>query len=250
MIKFFRKIRYNLMETGKTGKYFKYAIGEIVLVVIGILIALQISNWNELSKMKEKSTSYLYQYKDDIESDTTRLAQNIKWNKNTLISIDSIWKNLSNGNLNYDEKIVFINYHKRLILETFFIAEKSTYNLFLSSANEIQLNNSELQKELYRYYSFDIVTEKNVEQSLQLYQHQHITTSVIENVLTSTESLEDIDIQNIGSVLNILELQRNKEYIAALRLKMLMTSGQNRHYNTKMQMAKTLLTSITKELNQ
>jgi hypothetical protein len=39
MIKFFRKIRYNLMETGKTGKYFKYATGEIFLVVIGILIA-------------------------------------------------------------------------------------------------------------------------------------------------------------------------------------------------------------------
>ncbi len=38
------------MESGKTGKYFKYAIGEIVLVVIGILIALQINNWNEARK--------------------------------------------------------------------------------------------------------------------------------------------------------------------------------------------------------
>ena len=47
MIKFFRKIRYNLMEQNKTGKYFKYAIGEIILVVIGILIALQLNNYNE-----------------------------------------------------------------------------------------------------------------------------------------------------------------------------------------------------------
>ena len=46
MIKFFRKIRYNLMEQNKTGKCLKYAIGEIVLVVIGILIALSINNWN------------------------------------------------------------------------------------------------------------------------------------------------------------------------------------------------------------
>jgi len=46
MIKFFRKIRYNLMETGKTGKYLKYAIGEIILVMIGILLALQVNNWN------------------------------------------------------------------------------------------------------------------------------------------------------------------------------------------------------------
>lgn len=43
MIKFFRRIRINLLSAGKTGKYFKYAIGEIVLVVIGILIALQIN---------------------------------------------------------------------------------------------------------------------------------------------------------------------------------------------------------------
>jgi len=47
MIKFFRKIRQNLLSEGKTGKYMKYAIGEIVLVVIGILIALQINNWNQ-----------------------------------------------------------------------------------------------------------------------------------------------------------------------------------------------------------
>ncbi|PTM03504.1 MAG: hypothetical protein DA407_13950 [Bacteroidetes bacterium] len=57
MIKFFRKIRYNLMETGKTGKYFKYAIGEIILVVIGILIALSINNWNE--EKKEQQDEYL-----------------------------------------------------------------------------------------------------------------------------------------------------------------------------------------------
>ena len=46
MIKFFRKIRYNLMEQNKTTKYFKYAIGEIALVMIGILLAIQANNWN------------------------------------------------------------------------------------------------------------------------------------------------------------------------------------------------------------
>jgi len=50
MLKFFRKIRKDLLSDGKTGKYLKYAIGEIVLVVIGILIALQINNWNENRK--------------------------------------------------------------------------------------------------------------------------------------------------------------------------------------------------------
>ena len=50
MIKFFRKIRYDLMRKGQTSKYLKYAIGEILLVVVGILIALQINNANELRK--------------------------------------------------------------------------------------------------------------------------------------------------------------------------------------------------------
>jgi hypothetical protein len=50
MIKFFRKIRQNLLMENKTRKYFKYALGEIALVVIGILIALSINNWNDNRK--------------------------------------------------------------------------------------------------------------------------------------------------------------------------------------------------------
>jgi len=56
-MKFFRKIRQNLLVENKKGKYFKYAIGEIVLVVIGILIALSISNWNEKRKINEEIKS-------------------------------------------------------------------------------------------------------------------------------------------------------------------------------------------------
>ena len=59
MIKFFRKIRYDLMEKNKTVKYFKYAFGEIILVVFGILIALQINNWNETRKLKAKELEIL-----------------------------------------------------------------------------------------------------------------------------------------------------------------------------------------------
>jgi Family of unknown function (DUF6090) len=74
MIKFFRKIRQNLLMENKTGKYFKYAIGEIILVVIGILIALQINNWNENRKNHKKLTRYLYgtlgNFKSDLEGVT------------------------------------------------------------------------------------------------------------------------------------------------------------------------------------
>ena len=59
MIKFFRKIRQNLLMENKTGKYFKYAFGEIVLVVIGILIALQINNWYGKQVNNDKQDRYL-----------------------------------------------------------------------------------------------------------------------------------------------------------------------------------------------
>ncbi len=66
MIKFFRKIRQNLLMKNKTGKYFKYAIGEIVLVVIGILIALQINNWNQNRLNRITEIAYLKSIKKEI----------------------------------------------------------------------------------------------------------------------------------------------------------------------------------------
>ncbi|WP_339663465.1 DUF6090 family protein [uncultured Polaribacter sp.] len=59
MIKFFRKIRHQLLSENKTSKYFKYAIGEIILVVIGILIALQVNNWNNNKQLEEVQIKYL-----------------------------------------------------------------------------------------------------------------------------------------------------------------------------------------------
>ncbi|KPM32940.1 Hypothetical protein I595_1367 [Croceitalea dokdonensis DOKDO 023] len=69
MIKFFRQIRQNLLSDGKTGKYFKYAIGEIILVVIGILIALQINNWNEHLKGKKSAETQLRQLSQNVSGD-------------------------------------------------------------------------------------------------------------------------------------------------------------------------------------
>jgi uncharacterized membrane protein YgaE (UPF0421/DUF939 family) len=67
MIKFFRKIRQKLLQENNIGRYLKYAIGEILLVVIGILIALQVNNWNEQRKDKIKSYSYLLRLNEDLD---------------------------------------------------------------------------------------------------------------------------------------------------------------------------------------
>jgi len=72
MIKFFRHIRQNLLSEKQTSKYFKYAIGEIVLVVIGILIALQINNWNEKRKNENKITIVLKEIQKDLEEDIVK----------------------------------------------------------------------------------------------------------------------------------------------------------------------------------
>ncbi|HEX9828363.1 MAG TPA: DUF6090 family protein [Flavobacteriaceae bacterium] len=70
MIKFFRKIRQNLLSEGNTIKYVKYAIGEIILVVIGILIALSINNWNENRKTEMKIKNSLIALRGDLMQDT------------------------------------------------------------------------------------------------------------------------------------------------------------------------------------
>jgi len=79
MIKFFRNIRQNLLKEGKTSKYIKYAIGEIILVVIGILIALQINNWNE----DRKNSSWEKKFLTDLKNELVR-------NKEQLQNIDDI----------------------------------------------------------------------------------------------------------------------------------------------------------------
>jgi hypothetical protein len=89
MIKFFRKIRQNLLMENKTGKYFKYAIGEIILVVIGILIALSINNWNELKKQRNEAQTFIKRLSEEV-------GQNIEvTNREILLEQDQVEKTKS-----------------------------------------------------------------------------------------------------------------------------------------------------------
>ncbi|WP_370476682.1 DUF6090 family protein [Tamlana flava] len=73
MIKFFRKIRQKLLSENKFSKYLIYAIGEIILVVIGILIALSINNWNENKKAQLEDVKFLSNLRNEIQLDTTAI---------------------------------------------------------------------------------------------------------------------------------------------------------------------------------
>jgi hypothetical protein len=68
MLRFFRQIRQKLLENGNLRKYFWYALGEIFLVMIGILLALQINNWNEERKQEEEAIRVLSDFANTIES--------------------------------------------------------------------------------------------------------------------------------------------------------------------------------------
>lgn len=77
MIKFFRKIRQRLLSENKIGRYLIYAIGEILIVIIGILIAIQINNWNGLRKEEQVRKIYLNQLLVDFKTDKTYYASRI-----------------------------------------------------------------------------------------------------------------------------------------------------------------------------
>ncbi len=93
MIKLFRNIRQNLLNEGKTTKYFKYAIGEIILVVIGILIAIQINNWNEKRKLQEILNNTLTEIGFDLEIDTTYATKIINFYESNLSNSKKILNN-------------------------------------------------------------------------------------------------------------------------------------------------------------
>jgi hypothetical protein len=80
------------METGKTGKYLKYAIGEIILVVIGILIALQINNWNEKRKAKVNESALYSRMIMDLKIDENRITTHIDYYNRDLEILNTIYQ--------------------------------------------------------------------------------------------------------------------------------------------------------------
>ncbi|MCH3885339.1 DUF6090 family protein [Tenacibaculum aquimarinum] len=99
MIKFFRKIRKNLLSENKFSKYLLYAIGEIVLVIIGILIALQINNKNEQRKSENKVVSILKEVQNDLGLDIQKSDELIAYYKTK----DSIISLIKADKLTYDD---------------------------------------------------------------------------------------------------------------------------------------------------
>ncbi|WP_412560798.1 DUF6090 family protein [Winogradskyella sp. MIT101101] len=147
MIKFFRKIRENLLSEGKTGKYFKYAIGEIVLVVIGILIAIQINDWNENRKINKEETRFLTQLKEEFTINKEKLT---KINDNNTKILEALQKVLDE--MPIDVKTVDLDTLSKNLYETYYFY---TFDPIESTITELENN------------SFKIISNKKLRSLLQ-----------------------------------------------------------------------------------
>jgi len=90
MIKFFQKIRQKLIKEKKASKYFIYALGEILLVMIGILLALQVNNWNEQRKDSAFELELLQSFRDGLQQDLADIDFNIRQHNRGIAAGDEI----------------------------------------------------------------------------------------------------------------------------------------------------------------
>ena len=117
MIKFFRTIRQNLLGEGKTGKYLKYAIGEIVLVVVGILIALQINNWNEDRKARVKEVEILKDFEKGLQFDILQLDSIVLQYDRAKMAIHNLLNHLENE-LPYSDSLDYDFFDSTLVFDS------------------------------------------------------------------------------------------------------------------------------------
>jgi hypothetical protein len=154
MIKFFRKIRQKLLvdsstkEGSRVGKYLLYALGEIVLVVIGILIALQINNWNEDRKELGKSHEIMQEVRENLQFNNEEFKQEINEEKSVINSIDIVLQNLK-SNSGYSDSLGF--HFTNAAYWPSFVKKSSGYEALKAQGVEI-IKTAELRKGIIDLY--------------------------------------------------------------------------------------------------
>tara|TARA_R110001592_G_scaffold85976_1_gene253780 strand:+ start:299 stop:1087 length:789 start_codon:yes stop_codon:yes gene_type:complete len=152
MIKFFRKIRQNLLSDGKTGKYLKYALGEIILVVIGILIALQLNNWNDHHKQIKLENEYYCRLLDDVKLDKQQIQNLLLLAEERLVASNESVRLLLNDNAKKVEigSQVFLS---TKAIYSDFEPNNSAYEDLKSGANLNIISDKSIIKALNHYFN-------------------------------------------------------------------------------------------------
>lgn len=156
MIKFFRHIRKDLIEKNKIGKYFKYAIGEIILVVIGILIALSINNWNENKKKTKLGHQYLMEMKSELQDDVFKLDSYIMQLKMAIKNQEAALNTKNISKLPIDSLVMIVS-----PINLDIKVNELTYNKMSNLGITSLSNNDSLNSNILKYYNTDVVQLKS-----------------------------------------------------------------------------------------
>jgi hypothetical protein len=152
MIYFFRKIRKQLANDNKPLKYLRYAIGELILVIIGILIALQINNWSEIEKSKSESNRLLIVLKLDLEKDIQNFKSLQTEYNDWLLQIKNILDTVLAGKTKkitrYDQLMA-----GRLSMN-YLSVNKITFLDMFNTGRKLEFDNLEIVRDIKNYYQY------------------------------------------------------------------------------------------------
>jgi len=258
MIKFFRKIRYNLMSENKTSKYFKYAIGEIILVVIGILIALQINNWNEKRKENRQEIAILKSLQNDIKSDLRDLDFSIEFKKTMVKEYSNCLAILTDKKEGTKEE--FLKDFRTILQVGGVTLNATTFNNLQNNGELKLIKNKTLADSIVGYYNTDY---KGWETSLRDYTRHNFAPYLLEFDYTPTIEMKFIDPQLQPFVENFTEslgdykkeeqplevYKSNYMIINMLRFKIRNVLGLLAAYNRQYKYANLIHESIEKQIN-
>ena len=168
MIKFFRKIRQKLVTENKFSKYLIYAVGEIVLVVIGILIALQINNWNENQKKNKLKVLYKISLINDLSLDTLKLNELIIKNYGEMETLNNQKRRFLGEDTPIDTLIKIARTEFDPELNTRFQYNRNTFNTLIANGN-IDLFDKDLNRMLMTLISLQDRERENSNYYAELY---------------------------------------------------------------------------------
>ncbi len=210
----------NLLKEGKTTKYFKYAIGEIILVVIGILIALQINNWNTQlgnNKIVLKNTKTLIA---NLEKDSVYIQnriQDIQTEENSMLRLE---ERLSHSEATIDTLIKIVRFEFSPLLPVINFKNENSYKTMVLSG-EINLFDREITEVIYDIYrkheSIEKISENNFSQFVQAtqdFQERYslrITRNTIKGHLQDM-LWQDVDSKDLIARFNKLTLAKRFHY--------------------------------------